>query len=1352
MNFEYFIDLCGRSLFTEECKGDLDAAWDYLQSIESDKLDPNDRAEYLRCSSIYASLVGNFADAYRHLNALHTLLPELPQEWGLRYANYKVLADYTRRFPPNLRFYHERGWPINSVMLSDTMGAMDIVQNFLADVIKYSPLGLPRDSGLCLTLNTIQYIVRHVRDLTSQFHPLSPPGARHKPENYTAPGLAQRAAPFLKYRAEAETNGAASIAAYLTRLVVEMHVACKSPETGIMLNDLFRRCEMIDDYGGMANAKVMEGDSILCAPFTSPLTINLVVLDADDAIGSHWHWDPIELDLVFDYSDEVKRCYESALELFEKGSCKRGRAMVLLRQACCLHYMARFQRSVNEPYLDLLGEAETKLQEVGELFGRDKANMQLVKAHEILLSISKGNPQRVKTAAREIGTWCARANNEILAHFIGLLMLRFGNQERFKYSNLDTAMWAWECAYEILKPISDVIPLFQSVVSRASVQSEWDNSAAARILVEEALAMVDEVLEYFHAKISSTPETGLGEADRRILRMKKGILFWSFTQIAGKAFLEDEESHPFFEWQAKYSRLCETDDDFLVWIKLMEKSGDDYQVFKIDMSLLKGSFENIWQKELAHEGARVMYRSAETGFQRLLKEGDILGAEGVLRRYLDETEGMKKFRSIDLYRILASNQIGDRVKARQILNSITDDELFDGYLEAHQQGVKTIVLSNRPILAQNALTFTLLTGDIERGQRFIQVINEMIPSFFDSVIDDASDYSHRLGLYAGLMKDFQPEISFAMLLRAREMIETRRKQTSDLDARVSISSFTWITEVYLDLARICLTAERSHLPLRLLSGYEHGHFEGILWKDHALLFVEMSRARAVLESLQTQAAAALGLPGAPKTADLSEAVHKRRILRSLLSLKKPTPNEEKEIVQLQEEIKVLEEDGTLSSATTFIETVNSTIEPSLLYQSIDHNAVVIEATFGRRGSIVFAVTSDGIQQISQSSTNRVDIRRPVMRAMQIMREMSGYISEEETSRKAALNNLCNEISEVLLVPFAETIRIKSHVIFSVSDPLTAFPFSILPFDHKPLVMQAEVSQVPSLSVLYYLSQRKSASVSPTVSVLAKSPTEEPTGKPYDARRGGEEVNLHMAGIEAVNIARMFGTWPIEASQLSRKDFQHYIEGESLIMHIGTHGDINPRNPLLSSISIGQGQEFRVVDMSTIHSKVNLLVFAACLSGLGKATIGSEVLGFSHVVLSTGCQAYIGSLWKVSDFGSMLIMTLFYRSLKENPQWAVAEAMRAAQLHLLQLDTEKAGILLDQMLENWSSDVAGPSPAEFVPDAEFLLLTLRLILNQLDWSSPFFWAPFTLVGYGGFRFVYESEIVDHDRDRDRDQCI
>jgi CHAT domain-containing protein len=443
--------------------------------------------------------------------------------------------------------------------------------------------------------------------------------------------------------------------------------------------------------------------------------------------------------------------------------------------------------------------------------------------------------------------------------------------------------------------------------------------------------------------------------------------------------------------------------------------------------------------------------------------------------------------------------------------------------------------------------------------------------------------------------------------------------------------------------------------------------------------------------------------------------------------------------QLELDIKELEDADDLSPATTFIEAVNSSVDPQLLYQCIDEDAVVIEATFGPRGSIAFALTREGIQQVHYGPTRTVDMRRPVMQIMQILREMTGYHSEEEEARKKHLTFLSQPISAELLDPFTQTINTKKHIIFSISDPLTAFPFSILPFKTKPLIHHAAISQTPSLTVLYHLTQRKPHQTNtsqPKVSVFAKAPTEQNLSE----TRANRESNLHMAGIEAVNIARTFQTWPIEASTLTRQTFRQHIEGESPILHIGTHGDLNHRNPLLSSISIGHGQDFRVLDMSAVRSNVSLLVFAACLSGLGKASVGSEVLGFSHVVLSTGCQAYIGTLWKVSDFGSMMVMTMFYRLLNRKGFLSVAEVMREAQLKVLGLDAEKAGAILDDIVGDWSApDLSGRVPAEFVPDANFLLLTLKMILEQLDWSSPFYWAPFTLMGHGGFRFGGRSEV-------------
>ncbi|KAJ5689391.1 hypothetical protein N7462_003783 [Penicillium macrosclerotiorum] len=1337
MDFEHFIDLCGRSLFPEEYRGDLDAAWDYLQQSRPDTepLDePAVHADYLRCSAIYSILVGRLSDAYRSLETLKEILDKVPQEWGLRYTNYKVLTDYTRRYPPNVRFYHERARPVNLTMLSNIIGPNEITETFMANVHKYLPLGIPRDQGLCQILGAVQWFPIQARNMTAKFHPLSPGGRAGLSEEDIVPLIAEQSKNLLKYRTMAEKYDMMGIAAYLTRLIVEFHLTSQSPAATTEMEGLFQRYQTINDPVGMANSKILEADNLLSPPFASPLSLNLIVVDVTSADMNDILWDPIEFDLAFEYLPRAKELYEEALLLFQAAGCRRGQAAVLLRQACCLHNLARHQRQSNKQILGILGDSEAKLQQSFQLFGKDEANLQIVKSHQIMVDITKGNPHNVKSIARNIGLWAVEAQNESMGHFIGMLLSRYAHQEWFKYSNMDTALTALECAYEVFETLGDIVPLFQSIVSRANVQHEMFNSNAARIHIEEALSIVDRVREYFDEKIKSAPDTPLGKADRATLSTSKFTALWTFSRKVGNIYIRIEDLQGFNDWNKKFFHWVEHEESFREFRERL----DDYYSEEhphFGHAFSQKQVKELWRTNLIDDVARVHFASAELTYRRLLDDGDIMEAEQSLRNFVNMSVDFEKFYSRDLYRILACERIGDSSKAREIMGTIDDNQLFNDMLEGflNGEGVRHFFST----LAENALTFTIYAGDQARARHIVDLIIKIAPTFFESMNESALDYSFRLGHFGTIMKEEEPLKSFSKLLECRQIIEVRRIQTKDLDARIGNSAAGWGSEVFLNLARICLDCNQSNLPLSILSGYELGHFGDISWIEHALLFVEMGRARSVLESLQAQASQSKGMPGVPETADLSEAVQKRRLLRSLLALKTLSPEQEKEVSQLGQEIKALEKDGAISSATAFIETVNSTIEPKLLYQSIDHNSVVIEATFSARGFIAFAVTRDGIQKTQRGTTRNVDIRRPVMQAMKIMREMTGYLGEEEEARKRTLNDLSRDISAVVLEPFADTVRTKSHVIFSVSDPMTAFPFSILLFDGKPLIMHAAVSQVPSLTVLHYLSQRKSESRAPTISVLAKSPTEGPP-EPLEPTRSNKEVNLHMAGIEAVNIARLFATWPIEASHMTRKSFREYVEGDSLIMHIGTHGDVNHRNPLLSSISIGDGEQFRVADMFAIRSRVNLLVFAACLSGLGKATIGSEVLGFSHVVLSTGCQAYIGSLWKVSDFGSMLVMTFFYRHLKSDPHLAVAEIMRKAQIDILQLDGEKASLFLDDMLDTWtSSGHEGQSPAEFVPDAEFLLLTLKMILNQLDWTSPFYWAPFTLVGYGGLRFVHED---------------
>jgi hypothetical protein len=62
------------------------------------------------------------------------------------------------------------------------------------------------------------------------------------------------------------------------------------------------------------------------------------------------------------------------------------------------------------------------------------------------------------------------------------------------------------------------------------------------------------------------------------------------------------------------------------------------------------------------------------------------------------------------------------------------------------------------------------------------------------------------------------------------------------------------------------------------------------------------------------------------------------------------------------------------------------------------------------------------------------------------------------------------------------------------------------------------------------------------------------------------------------------------------------------------------------------RERRIIDLVKVKSRAALIVFAASLSGLGQATIGNDILGFSYAVLEAGTTAYMSAFVDVRRCG------------------------------------------------------------------------------------------------------------------------
>jgi len=123
--------------------------------------------------------------------------------------------------------------------------------------------------------------------------------------------------------------------------------------------------------------------------------------------------------------------------------------------------------------------------------------------------------------------------------------------------------------------------------------------------------------------------------------------------------------------------------------------------------------------------------------------------------------------------------------------------------------------------------------------------------------------------------------------------------------------------------------------------------------------------------------------------------------------------------------------------------------------------------------------------------------------------------------------------------------------------------------------------------------------------------------------------------------------------------------------------------------------------------VDLMVLSAC-----ETAFGNEVaeLGFAGLAVQAGVKTALGSVWQVSDTGTLALMTDFYSKLKNTT--TKAEALRQAQLDMLKGKVYKTSDGNTIVTPNLDISLEGLPDTSRFPE---------------DFSHPFYWAPFTMIG-------------------------
>jgi CHAT domain-containing protein len=117
-----------------------------------------------------------------------------------------------------------------------------------------------------------------------------------------------------------------------------------------------------------------------------------------------------------------------------------------------------------------------------------------------------------------------------------------------------------------------------------------------------------------------------------------------------------------------------------------------------------------------------------------------------------------------------------------------------------------------------------------------------------------------------------------------------------------------------------------------------------------------------------------------------------------------------------------------------------------------------------------------------------------------------------------------------------------------------------------------------------------------------------------------------------------------------------------------------------------------------------MVLSACRTALGDE---EAELGFTGLAVQTGVKSALGSLWYVSDEGTLGLMTGFYEQLQQSS--LKAEALRQAQLAMIRGQVRLEGGYL------------------ITPNRRIALPPELADLSEKELTHPYYWSAFTLVG-------------------------
>jgi CHAT domain-containing protein/tetratricopeptide (TPR) repeat protein len=375
---------------------------------------------------------------------------------------------------------------------------------------------------------------------------------------------------------------------------------------------------------------------------------------------------------------------------------------------------------------------------------------------------------------------------------------------------------------------------------------------------------------------------------------------------------------------------------------------------------------------------------------------------------------------------------------------------------------------------------------------------------------------------------------------------------------------------------------------------------------------------------------------------------------------------------------------------------------------LDSDSALVEFMLGDKHSYALVLSRTNVSAVQLPA--RKDIEDQVASYRKLLNHKVSALTVKTDLAEYTAASL--KLYRTIFEPLEQSLGGNRKLIIAPDGALAYLPFETLSSSNNNrrqlLLEKFQITYVPSASALATLSVRTREKTvarkgliafgDPLYSTDINSPKIAGDSRqagtkldPHQQERGFDFTQLPYTRYEVESISKLFRNdqskvyLGLDANEeaVKKADLDQYR-----YLHFATHALVDDRVPGRSGIVLSltnTGKEdgiLQVGEIMRLRLNAEQVTLSACSTALGRLFEGEGIVGLTRGFLYAGADSVVVSLWNVSDTATAELMRAFYTNL--NRGLPRGEALRQAKLKMVRA-------------------------------------------RNPEWTHPYFWAPFVLVG-------------------------